>query len=159
MSNDTRSDVRAFFQRYHVNVEREGVTPTQPQSSIIASVDRSGQQAYTTTSNNLSPQPLNTSTRSLLPPPMPHHQGQNLLVLDIDETLVHSSFSHVQGVDLVLPVIVEGQTYQVYIKFRPFLREFLQQVSTMFECAVFTASLGPYADGLMDYLDPGRRMC
>eukprot|EP00756_Hemistasia_phaeocysticola_P009303 Hpha_TRINITY_DN14864_c0_g1::TRINITY_DN14864_c0_g1_i1::g.168940::m.168940/K15731/CTDSP; carboxy-terminal domain RNA polymerase II polypeptide A small phosphatase len=92
----------------------------------------------------------------LLPPPLPHMRERHLLVLDIDETLVHSSFKPVKC-DLVLPVEIDGTTYQVYVKKRPFLEDFIRRVGQMFECSAFTASLAKYADPLMDQLDPGRR--
>lgn len=37
-------------------------------------------------------------------------KGRKTLVLDLDETLVHSSFQPVSKSDLVLPVEIEGQT-------------------------------------------------
>lgn len=34
--------------------------------------------------------------------------GRKTLVLDLDETLVHSQFKPVEGADIVLPVEIEG---------------------------------------------------
>lgn len=39
-----------------------------------------------------------------LPPPSERNRGKKTLVLDLDETLVHSSFQPVDNVDIVLPV-------------------------------------------------------
>jgi len=36
-------------------------------------------------------------------------KGKKTLCLDLDETLVHSSFQPVEGADLVLPVEIDGQ--------------------------------------------------
>jgi Dullard-like phosphatase family protein len=62
------------------------------------------------------------------------------LVLDLDETLIHS---------VVDPVSNETTTHQ-----RPGLSHFLQQVASMFEVVVFTAGLEEYASPIIDSLDP-----
>ena len=93
-----------------------------------------------TAAASVPPQPI-----SLLPP----LEGEKpCLVLDLDETLVHSSFQPVAGVDYVLPVVIEGYTHQVYVRKRPYCDEFLLEASKYFEVVVFTASLskvGPAA--------------
>jgi RNA polymerase II subunit A small phosphatase-like protein len=42
-------------------------------------------------------------------------------VLDLDETLVHSSFKPVEGADIVLPVEIENQICMIYVLVRPFV--------------------------------------
>jgi RNA polymerase II subunit A small phosphatase-like protein len=42
----------------------------------------------------------------------PKH-GKKCLVLDLDETLVHSSFKPVEKYDFIIPVEIEGTIYQV----------------------------------------------
>lgn len=89
-----------------------------------------------------------------------------LLVLDIDETLVHSE-----------PVVVNNKptasankqfdktckfdngdgTYDVYgVKFRPYLQDFISRMARLYDLAVYTASARDYADVVMDCLDPTR---
>lgn len=81
------------------------------------------------------------------------------LILDVDETLVHSSFKTTpQRCDLELNIVVNGNPGVVYVKKRPYLKEFIDFVSTRFEVVVFTASLGIYCNPLMDILDPDRKL-
>jgi len=74
------------------------------------------------------------------------------LVLDLDETLVHSSFKPVEC-DFVVHVEIEEQIYQVYVAKRPYVDEFMKRCGELFETVVFTASLAKYADPVLDLLD------
>lgn len=77
------------------------------------------------------------------------------LVLDLDETLVHSSFKPTEA-DIVLNVELEGELHHIYVCKRPGCDEFLAKVCKLYEVVIFTASLSLYADPLMDQLDPKR---
>jgi RNA polymerase II subunit A small phosphatase-like protein len=79
--------------------------------------------------------------------------GRKCLALDLDETLVHSSFQPVKAADYVIPVQIEGAVHNVYVLKRPGVDEFLRRVSQSYEVVVYTASLGKYADPLLDLLD------
>lgn len=91
--------------------------------------------------------------RPLLPPILSEHIGRKCLVLDLDETLVHSSFKVVQGADFVVPVEIDRNLHSFYILKRPGVDEFLRQMGLVYEVVVFTASLGVYADPVLDKLD------
>lgn len=84
------------------------------------------------------------------------HAGRKCLALDLDETLVHSSFQPVSNADYVIPVQIEGTTHNVYVLKRPGVDEFLRRVAEHYEVVIYTASLGKYADPLLDQLDPNR---
>lgn len=86
-------------------------------------------------------------------PQAPHDSGKKTLVLDLDETLVHSSFRPIPSPDYVIPVEIDGRIVDVYVLKRPYVDHFLRAVGQRFEVVVFTASLGKYADPLLDLLD------
>jgi len=89
----------------------------------------------------------------LLPPLMPEDKNKKTLVLDLDETLLHSSFKPIVNADFVIPVEIEDQVHQVYVLKRPGVDNFLEQTGKIFELVVFTASLSKYADPVLDLLD------
>lgn len=80
------------------------------------------------------------------------------LVLDLDETLVHSTLEHCEDADFTFPVFFNMKEHKVYVKQRPYLRMFLERVAGMFEIVVFTASQSIYAEQLLDILDPGGKL-
>lgn len=55
------------------------------------------------------------------------------LVLDLDETLVHCCVNPFSNPDLTFPVTFNGTHYRVYVRKRPFLDYFLENVSKHFE--------------------------
>eukprot|EP00037_Helgoeca_nana_P014549 m.135524 g.135524 ORF g.135524 m.135524 type:complete len:244 (+) comp22603_c0_seq1:135-866(+) len=90
----------------------------------------------------------------LLPPQAKEHEGKICLVLDLDETLVHSSFKPVPNADYVVPIEIDGQAHHVYVLKRPFVDDFLKAMAPLYEVVLFTASLSKYADPVTDLLDP-----
>ncbi|KAG7446381.1 NLI interacting factor [Guyanagaster necrorhizus] len=89
----------------------------------------------------------------LLPPIAPHHVGRKCLILDLDETLVHSSFRAVQNADFIVPVEIEYTWHQFHVLKRPGVDAFLKKMGELYEVVVFTASLSKYADPVLDKLD------
>ncbi|CAG04250.1 unnamed protein product, partial [Tetraodon nigroviridis] len=134
----------------------------------------------------LEPPSPNNKTLSLPPPPPPQENGsppkpakfllpevniadygKSCVVIDLDETLVHSSFKPISNADFIVPVEIDGTVHQVYVLKRPHVDEFLQKMGELFECVLFTASLAKhrcspltqypissqYADPVADLLD------
>jgi len=106
------------------------------------------QQTFSTLSSALP-----NSSEALLLPASPRSAQRKTLVLDLDETLVHSSFKPVMGADFIVPVEIDDQVHQVYVLKRPGVDQFLRRMGDLFEVVVFTASLAKYADPVLDLLD------
>jgi len=103
--------------------------------------------------------PGDEPARQWLLDPMPEEErktGKKTLVLDLDETLVHSSFTYIPDADFVIEIELDGAIYKVYVRKRPGVDEFLTEVGKKFEVVIFTASLAKYADPLLDILDKDR---
>ncbi len=91
---------------------------------------------------------------------------QYLLVLDIDETLVHSepmvensvpNANSTKQYDKTVTFNNPNGTVDVYgVRFRPHMMEFIQRMSRLYDLAVYTASARDYADAVMDSIDPSR---
>jgi RNA polymerase II subunit A small phosphatase-like protein len=90
----------------------------------------------------------------LLPPPLLRLANRKLMVVDLDETLVHASFTPVEKADFILNVDVKGRTLTCYVRIRPYAEHFLEQISQWYEVVAFTASLSNYAHPVLDRLDP-----
>lgn len=110
-----------------------------------------------------------TSSRSLTrPKPFLQRRKKYLLVLDIDETLVHSELIIEQSrekpainkkYDRRVEFRNPNGTVDVYgVRYRPFLLEFLERMSKLYDLAVYTASAQDYADAVIDQLDPSKTL-
>ena len=93
------------------------------------------------------------SEKLLLPPKSQEFSNKKTLILDLDETLVHSSFTPFEKSDIVLDVNFEGIMYNIYVLVRPDAELFIKSVAKFFEVVIFTASISKYASQLLDILD------
>ena len=100
--------------------------------------------------------------------------NKKLLLLDLDETLIHSDFSEqfLDNENIKYDGIIsflldnsitddeskddsdEKKLNSVGIFIRPGVQKFLDEVSKYFEVGIFTASIPEYADAAINYLDP-----
>jgi RNA polymerase II subunit A small phosphatase-like protein len=111
------------------------------------------QQPQSSNENATAPLAVEQKQQWLLPPIAPRFHGKKCLVLDLDETLVHSSFKVLHQADFTIPVEIEGQYHNVYVIKRPGVDEFMKRVGELYEVVVFTASVSKYGDPLLDQLD------
>lgn len=120
--------------------------------------------------------------RPLIPPRQPSYSSrgssrsspsrlaQKTLVIDLDETLIHSlakggrmSSGHMVEVKLNTTVGYGGTTLGpqhpilYYVHKRPHCDEFLRKVCNWYELVVFTASVQEYADPVIDWLEQERK--
>ena len=79
--------------------------------------------------------------------------NKKTLVLDLDETLVHSSMDPIPNSDLTLKINVNGQNYNIHVLIRPYFEKFLLEMSYLYEIIIFTASLAEYAEALINIID------
>ncbi len=98
------------------------------------------------------------SEKLLLPPKSQEFANKKTLILDLDETLVHSSFTPFEKNDIVLNVDFEGVMYNIYVLVRPDAELFIKTVAKFFEVVIFTASISKYASPLLDILDKGKNI-
>ncbi|KAG1048857.1 hypothetical protein G6F46_006353 [Rhizopus delemar] len=101
----------------------------------------------------ISPQSSKSPVAWLLPPLSNEDKEKKCLVLDLDETLVHSSFKIIPNPDFIVPVEIDNQFHNVYVLKRPGVDEFMRKMGEKYEVVVFTASLAKYADPVLDMLD------
>ncbi|EPQ58988.1 hypothetical protein GLOTRDRAFT_34014 [Gloeophyllum trabeum ATCC 11539] len=98
------------------------------------------------------------------------------LVLDLDETLIHSTSRPMygtgngrgwfglsglfgrknKGAGKIVEVVLGGRSTLYHVYKRPFADYFLRKVSTWYTLVIFTASMQEYADPVIDWLDAGR---
>ncbi|KAI0353471.1 NIF-domain-containing protein [Trametes cingulata] len=118
--------------------------------------------------------PTSARSRSLTPTPpqkqTPFHLPKTL-VLDLDETLIHSTSrplpsvggsglfgfgSRNKGAGYTVEVMLGGRSTLYHVYKRPFVDYFLRKVSQWYTLVIFTASMQEYADPVIDWLDAGR---
>ncbi|KAJ5086317.1 hypothetical protein NUU61_007624 [Penicillium alfredii] len=125
-----------------------------------------------------------TPPRPLLPPRIPSYTAaprnaqlpQKTLVLDLDETLIHSlakggrmSSGHMVEVKLSMPMTTAltpggpqttlGPQHPIlyYVHKRPHCDDFLRKICKWYKLVVFTASVQEYADPVIDWLEQERK--
>ena len=103
------------------------------------------------------PKPLPLS--STRPLPQQTRKGKRLtLVLDLDETLVHSESIYVPDYNTRVEVQLGEAKWSVWVRYRPGLFPFLKKANKHCEVVLFTAGLEAYAEAVLAFIDPNRRL-
>ena len=90
------------------------------------------------------------------------NNNKKTLILDLDETLVHSSFHplYFEGElirpDIFFTILFENKTHDVYVLKRPYIKEFINKMSKIYNIYIFTASIKEYANPLLLKLDENK---
>lgn len=158
----------------------EGVTRVQAAVNLDSIKSPTSPSVHRITKYPHSPAP----PRPLLPPRLPSYTAaprnaklpQKTLVLDLDETLIHSlakggrmSSGHMVEVKLSMPVSTTltpggpqtmlGPQHPIlyYVHKRPHCDDFLRKISKWYKLVIFTASVQEYADPVIDWLEQERK--
>ncbi|KAK0394075.1 hypothetical protein QR680_000556 [Steinernema hermaphroditum] len=98
-----------------------------------------------------------------LPVERPLNMKRKILVLDLDETLIHSKNDGCNPrkeptgtPDFVFRIFCKGRVKRVFVHYRPHVEDFLMVVSQWFELVIYTAGSEDYAAPVIDRLDDGR---
>jgi Dullard-like phosphatase family protein len=78
---------------------------------------------------------------------------KKMLVLDLDETLIHSSLKKLKKYDFTISMYIDNRVSTFYVAERPHLHKFMEEVSKWYHVVIFTASLKNYADLVIDKVD------
>ena len=87
------------------------------------------------------------------------NSNKKTLVLDLDETLVHSigtipsDSNDIPQSDFTIKVPQINSSHDVHVMVRPHVEEFLERMSKRFELVIFTASISKYANPLLNIVD------
>lgn len=97
--------------------------------------------------------------KKLIPQSVLNNEKKKILVLDLDETLIHSmsrgtsSSNSSQGHMVEVKFAVSGISSLYFVHKRPYCDLFLSKVAKWYTLVVFTASMKEYADPVIDWLE------
>jgi carboxy-terminal domain RNA polymerase II polypeptide A small phosphatase len=145
--NSPKSNSKSLYASDLIYQEVEGLNKIRP----ISSSPRNDIRLHSSSSNKS----YSSNNSRLLP--ASSNLGKKTLILDLDETLVHSSFKpFIVKSDIILNIDLERRMHTIHVLKRPGVHEFLERMAKLYEVVIFTASLSPYANPLIDQLDHKR---
>lgn len=80
------------------------------------------------------------------------------LILDLDETLIHSTFEQNQPSDIKIAVFLnKNSKIEISVNIRPYALSFLEEMSKSYEIVIFSSSHQSYANAILNVLDPDNK--
>ena len=145
-------------ERYESNINNHQFTKKNNEHNLLNSKPLTEREYNKGTQSNKDNDPNNNYLLPIIKP------GKKTLILDLDETLIHSSFKpfNIQE-DFKIKINSSKlnnksqnnnkNQYIIYVLKRPYVGVFLSIVCEIFEVVVFTASLLEYANPIIDLID------
>ncbi|KAA1120796.1 Nuclear envelope morphology protein 1 [Puccinia graminis f. sp. tritici] len=165
--------IRKFISLFGLNLSSssssstsDSPSPTTTTTTEKPSETKPKSQLFKSMWSKLTPKNSTLKVNELLP------RRNKTLVLDLDETLIHST-SRLGGIGggkawsnqsntsaglkvRVVEVVLDGRIVVYHVYKRPWVDFFLKTVSSWYTVVIFTASMREYADPVIDWLDQGR---
>ncbi|KNZ51758.1 hypothetical protein VP01_3821g2 [Puccinia sorghi] len=154
--------IREFLSLFGLHLSSPDSPPTPPEKSTQ---EKPRLRLFRLMWSKLTPKSKTVNLREL-------PRRNKTLVLDLDETLIHST-SRLGGIGggkswsnqsntsaglkvRVVEVVLDGRIVVYHVYKRPWVDFFLKTVSSWYTVVIFTASMKEYADPVIDWLDQGR---
>ena len=148
------------------NINNKNITNISEQNGLILSSTKINSSEEEVTISPIKLMMTSASSKStmieptcklekFLPPLNILNQNKKTLVLDLDETLIHSYFDNLppRTPDFSFDIFIEKKKIHVSSILRPGVHEFLNNLEKIYEIVIFTASLSQYANPVLDFID------
>ena len=100
---------------------------------------------------------MSNENKILLPPKNEDKIDKKTLVLDLDETLLHS-YNQASSSESDYKLKLNKDSGEIYINFRPGAKDFIRKMNKFYELIIFTASKPEYANPIINLIDE-RQLC
>jgi len=86
-------------------------------------------------------------------------KNKKIAVFDLDETLIHSEPKNISKCDVIIDVKVpSGEIAKIGVNIRPGVMNSLKKIKKDYVLVIYTASHQAYADAIVDFLDPKKKL-
>ncbi|KYQ93731.1 dullard-like phosphatase domain containing protein [Tieghemostelium lacteum] len=163
-NNNTLKNITLSVNKEENQEDKENINQNIQKSTSKQTKQNNKQITTTTSKKTSSPKITNeqqlNSNYSIFNPNflLSKPSSKKTLILDLDETLVHSTLKPITHHHLTVNVVIEDVDCTFYVIKRPHVDTFLEKVCEWYDLVVFTASMQQYADPLLDQLDTGKTL-